>query len=113
MQESPPKKKDVNIVDPNASIKKTKKKKKKSWPWAFLGLRGNSSKRKKNGPPSARNTEVGSNYGTNRKGQLQALNNSRPTSRASSHRSSLRNRPSRPSVRASKIRKDVSGETLR
>ena len=75
-----------------------KKKKKRSWPWSFLGLRG-SSRKKETVDASA--------------GLLHPPRaSSRASSRASkaSSRSSARgsHRPRRPSVRAAKIRRDVS-----
>ncbi|KAF2351177.1 hypothetical protein FHG87_018067 [Trinorchestia longiramus] len=101
----------ITSSKPKASSKKSNtktKKKKKSWSWGFLGLRSN--KRKKKGRPSSRigSEAGGSNVGgtvTLKRTNPQHLQGSRPTSRASSHRSSTRR--SKPSVRASKIRKDT------
>jgi len=83
----------------NRSVTIKSKKKKKSWPWNFLGLRGTRRKKSKASPTRTAGSDISS------VSQRRAQSNSRPTSRASSHRSNQR--PGRPSVRASKIRKDL------
>ena len=88
----------------NTTLKKTKqkpKKKPRKWPWSMLGLK-RTNRKAKNRRPSSRAT--GSDAGLSSSG-LRRPSPMRPISRASQHSSS---KPSRPSVRASKIRKDVS-----
>uniref|UniRef100_A0A2P2I8U4 Histone-lysine N-methyltransferase, H3 lysine-79 specific-like n=1 Tax=Hirondellea gigas TaxID=1518452 RepID=A0A2P2I8U4_9CRUS len=116
----PPSVASVSTKPPASSNKKQtstkkakKKKKKKSWSWGFLGLRG--TRRKKVGSASSRagSERGGSSVGGGtplKRGNHLLNHHSRPSSRASSHRSSTR--PTRPAVRASKIRKDAGESRL-
>lgn len=92
-QPTPPQNASPDKAKNQTPAKKKPAKKKRAWPWAFLGLRGGGGRgASRAAPPGPGSSRIGS---------------SRMSSRASSRASSRSShRPRRPSVRASKIRRE-------